>query len=230
MIPSILKKTPKKKILIVVLGSDRGLCGSFNTDLLEKLDDILSTYQTIKRDVDIWALGIHLSSKMKPWDITPSYTERFTRRAIPTFKQAYRLGTKLLELFESGHYLEILILLNQEGSGNRLQISTEPLLPVRVSSHHQENVTKKWPPPIIETPPESLLTQIYQQVTVIKFYSLLLASSAAEHAVRYRLLEDATQNIERLTEELEMDIQRARQESITAEMIELASSAGLINS
>lgn len=227
--PLRTEESSEERNLLVVLGSDRGLCGSFNTDLLEKLDDILQTYQTVKNEVDIWALGFRLAAKMKQRGITPKYTERFTRRAIPSFKQAHRLGNRMLEKFASGYYGEILILLNQEESGSRLQTSTESLLPVKTTSGQEEKGVELWPPPIIETPPEGLLAQISKQVAVIKFYSLLLVSSAAEHGVRYRLLENATQNIENLTEELELEIQRARQEAITAEMIELASSAGLIN-
>ena len=222
-------ETTKARILIVALGSDRGLCGSFNKDTAEHLLRQKKEYRESGFEVDIWTLGLRLTTSLERLDLDLDHTERFTRRAVPVYKKADRLVKRMLKDFEQGKYQSVVVMFNDNPSGEPKEITPRLLLPADMSLAEKQGRTEIWPPPIIETSVDSLFERILDQVVVIKFYSFLLASSASEHAVRYRLLEDATQNIERLTEELQMDVQRARQQAITTEMSELAAAAGLIN-
>jgi F-type H+-transporting ATPase subunit gamma len=85
-----------------------------------------------------------------------------------------------------------------------------------------------WPPPIIDTDPLSLYTTVIEQSVAVELYRVLLASSAAEHSMRFQLMESATQNADRLIEELTLIIRTARRQEITQEMQELAAGAGLL--
>lgn len=217
------------RVLIVALGSDRGLCGSFNKDTVERLLQKEKEYRASGFEVNVWSLGLRLTTNLERIGLTPDHTERFTRRAVPVYKKADRLARRMLEDFERGKYQSVVVMFNENPRGDQKEISPHLLLPADMSLAEKQGRSEMWPPPIIETDADSLFERILDQVVVIKFYSFLLASSASEHAMRYRLLENATQNIERLTEELQMDVQRARQQAITTEMSELAAAAGLIN-
>jgi F-type H+-transporting ATPase subunit gamma len=219
----------EERVLIVALGSDRGLCGSFNKDTAERLLQQKKEYRASGFEVDVWSLGLRLTTDLERLGLTPDHTERFTRRAVLVYKKADRLAGRMLEDFEQGKYQRVVVMFNDNPRGDQKEISPRLLLPADMSLAEKQGRSEMWPPPIIETDADSLFERILDQVVVIKFYSFLLASSASEHAMRYRLLEDATQNIERLTEELQMDVQRARQQAITTEMSELAAAAGLIN-
>jgi F-type H+-transporting ATPase subunit gamma len=85
-----------------------------------------------------------------------------------------------------------------------------------------------WPPPIIETDPLSLYATVVEQWAAVQLYEVLLDTAAAEHSTRFQLMESATQNADRLIEELTLVIQTARRQAITQEMAELAAGAGLI--
>jgi ATP synthase F1 gamma subunit len=102
-----------------------------------------------------------------------------------------------------------------------------PLLPPPLPE--KRPLADTWPPPIIETDPVTLYTQIVQQWTATRFYTLLLQSAMAEHSVRYQLMESAGQNVERLIDELAVVVQAARQQTITREMQALAVGAGLVS-
>ncbi|MBC7260507.1 MAG: F0F1 ATP synthase subunit gamma, partial [Chloroflexi bacterium] len=100
----------------------------------------------------------------------------------------------------------------------RLLPPTIPSVPVEESQF----------PPIIETDPTGLYMRLAELWLTAKLYQILLDSAVAEHSARYQLLDGATQNAERLIEELKLSLQVARQEAITAEMLDLISGAGMI--
>jgi F-type H+-transporting ATPase subunit gamma len=92
----------------------------------------------------------------------------------------------------------------------------------------REQRTEPWPPPIIETDPLSLYATVVDQWAAVQLYEVLLDAAAAEHSTRFQLMESATQNTDRLIDELTLTIQTARRQEITQEMAELAAGSGLI--
>jgi F-type H+-transporting ATPase subunit gamma len=92
----------------------------------------------------------------------------------------------------------------------------------------QKQRGRPWPPPIVETDPLSLYATVVEQWAAVQLYEVLLDAAAAEHSTRFQLMESATQNADRLIDELTLTIQTARRHEITQEMAELAAGAGLI--
>jgi F-type H+-transporting ATPase subunit gamma len=86
----------------------------------------------------------------------------------------------------------------------------------------------RWPPVVIDTDPRRLLARVLEQWTVVDFHARLLDAAASEHSARYRLMEGAVKNAERLIDELTQQVNIARQQEITTEMQELAAGAGLL--
>jgi F-type H+-transporting ATPase subunit gamma len=111
----------------------------------------------------------------------------------------------------------------------QLPVESEPVVKRRFGlGRFTRAQGRPWPPIIIETDPLSLYVHIVQRWAVASLYDLLLDSAAAEHSVRFQLLETATQNTERLIEELTLMVQTAQQQEITREVQELAAGAGMI--
>jgi F-type H+-transporting ATPase subunit gamma len=113
--------------------------------------------------------------------------------------------------------------------GSPSQASHQPLR----SGHNQDPAARAhrlepWPPPIVETDPLSLYAAVVEQWAAVQLYEVLLDGAAAEHSTRFQLMEAATQNTDRLIDELTLTIQTARRQEITQEMAELAAGAGLI--
>lgn len=218
------------RALLVALGSDRGLCGPFNRDLADRIPREVDNLETPGREVELWSLGVRLHTASERLDIRPDLAERFSRKAVPDFSKADRLSRLCIERFQTGAIEEVRVLYNRPRKGGQYSITLKRLLPTELDGIREEKRDEFWPPPIIETDPGGLLRRLLIQIVQFRFKQCMLESSAAEHAARYHILEAAAQNTERLSEELEMEVQLARQEAITTEMLDLLAAAGLIKS
>jgi F-type H+-transporting ATPase subunit gamma len=216
----------RRRTLLVVLGSDRGLCGTFNSDLVEALSGLLSQMEEERREAEVWILGHRLKASLDREEIPVDHVEGFAKGSVPDFRRALRLAESIQAGFKEGRFDRVLILMNKRLQAERTRSEVEQLLPVKMKDI--QGKAERWPPPILETDPEELRERIRKQAVEVNLYRFLLTSSAAEHAARFHLLENASQNMERLTEELEMEVQLARQQAITTEMMDLIAAAGLI--
>lgn len=221
-------EAPPGGTLLMALGSDRGLCGSFNTDLAEAVVDHLSYELDPEQEVELWALGSRLQAALGQLGIQPDREERFAEGSVPDFPRALRLAEEIQDGVQEGRFQRVRMIFNQQVRADRNRPVVEQLLPVELAEEPEPGKHERWPPPILETDPGGLGRRIRVQAVQVNLYRFMLTSSAAEHAARFRLLEDASQNMDRLTEELEMEIQLARQQAITTEMMDLIAAAGLL--
>jgi F-type H+-transporting ATPase subunit gamma len=219
-----------KKTLLIALGSDRGLCGPFNRQVAEALQGQEKQIRDQGGETRLWALGMRLRSPLAQMEISPDYEERFASGSVPDYQQTYFLAERIRAEVQEEHCGRVLVVFNRLVRANQARPVVEQLVPVELKGFHDGVEEKSWPRPIVETDPEGLLERIRLQAVEINLYRYLLSSSAAEHAIRFHLLEDAAQNMDRLIEELEMDIQLARQQAITTEMMDLIAAAGLLKS
>ncbi|MBS3750770.1 MAG: F0F1 ATP synthase subunit gamma [Anaerolineales bacterium] len=224
--PGRMQAGARRRALLVVLGSDRGLCGTFNSDLVEVLSDLLAQMEEERREVEVWILGHRLKSSLDREEILVDHVEGFAEGSVPDFQRALRLAESIQAGFKEGRFGRVLILMNKRLQAEQTRSEVEQLLPMKMKD--VQGKAERWPPPILETDPEELRERIRKQAVEVNLYRFLLISSAAEHAARFHLLENASQNMERLTEELEMEVQLARQQAITTEMMDLIAAAGLI--
>ena len=224
--PGRMQAGARRRTLLVVLGSDRGLCGTFNTDLVEALSGLLAQMDEERREALVWVLGHRLKSSLDREEILVDHAEGFAESTVPDFQRALQLAESIQAGFKEGRFGRVLIILNKRLQAERTRSEVEQLLPMKMKDI--QGKAERWPPPILETDPEELRERIRKQALEVNLYRFLLTSSAAEHAARFHLLENASQNMERLTEELEMEVQLARQQAITTEMMDLIAAAGLI--
>lgn len=235
-LPEGVKPSPSEALfahsrtLLVALGSDRGLCGRFNNDIVNQLvvQHRILDEQGIPHET--WSLGLRLKRTLENSDVDTAFSGRFARRTLPAFDTAHDLASRMLAGLHAGDFREIVLVLNRERRAGRYSTVAERLLPAESATGSGSVHEVTWPSPIIETDPTGLLDRILAQAAAVQLFGAMLASSAAEHAARYHLLEDAAQNTERLAGDLEMAVQLARQQAITAEMQELAAGSGLIKS
>jgi len=226
--PDRMQVEARRRTLLVTLGSDRGLCGTFNSDLVEVLSEQLAQIEAEGREVEVWVLGHRLKISLDREEVRVDHAEGFAEGSVPDFQRAYRLAESIQAGFREGRFGRVFVIMNQRLRAERTRSEVEQLLPMKLEDIQGE--VERWPPPILETDPESLRERIRRQAVEVNLYRFMLTSSAAEHAARFHLLENASQNMERLSEELEMEVQLARQQAITTEMMDLIAAAGLIKS
>ena len=222
-----LKKHGDSDGIVLIIGSERGLCGKFNETLAKNALEWINAQGF--SSVQIWAVGKRMIQTLEKRDIDLSW-----RKANPgiekfSYTQAYLLIQDWLEQYEKEAFDHFMILYNQPGNGKRYELSVVRLLPYEISQSVLASDDERWPTPIIETDPKGIFHQILQQYIASSFYQALLLSTAAEHASRYYLLEDAQQNADEIIQELKRIIHTERKRKITQQVQELAVGAGLLD-
>lgn len=226
------KKSPTiSSAIILIIGSERGLCGKFNQILA------LNALAWIKEQnfpsYQVWAMGNRLIRELERMEVDISWSNPLPASDVPTYQDAYSYTQNWLTQFESYNFNQLFLLHNQIKAGSNYQFGTLKLLPYELNTTETERETEQpanlWPPAIIESEPDEIYHQIIEQRIALSFYQVLLKSAAAEHSSRYSLMQDAKDNAEDIVEELNRIINTERKRKITQEMQELASGAGLLD-
>ena len=223
------EKQASRRIRTLVIGSERGLCGEYNSVIVRKLHAYLEEQEQVKSQIDVAVLGSRLESRLQRAGIKTDWSDRLSLSKLPTYDLAQRLVHGWLDQFEREKIDAVDVVYNAYQTGGGYEPMIVRLIPPESDAYRQKD-EPLWPPTIVETDPLPLYLQLAQQWIILRLYEILLSAAVAVHSNRYQLMESATQNAEELIEELSVTIQRARQEAITREMQELAAGAGLIGS
>ncbi len=213
------------RIAVLVIGSERGLCGSFNAALVTRTAEYLRARQQAHEQVELWALGARLVRliRRRKWKLAWSGALSIT--ALPSFSIAWELSRRWLTDYEARRLDAVDLIYNAYHKAGVYTPVVVRLCPPTLPAEVQ---AQSWPPPIVETPPLSLYARVIEQWTILQLYQVLLESAASEHSARFQLMEAATQNAERLIAELNQLVQSARKHAITQEVQQLAVGAGLV--
>lgn len=220
-------QTSRPRIALVVIGTERGLCGRFNLTLVEYCEQYLQDWGAQGATVEIVALGARVIRILRSRGRKLHTAKRLPSASLPSWEIGASLMRQWLERYEQNAVDALDVAYCQyRGAGGYAPIITRvvpPSLPIMPADD-----SELWPPFEIETDPAGLYSQVIEQWIVTWFYDLLLQSAVAEHAARSQLMDAATQNAQRALDELSQAIQLARQYAITSEMQELAAGAGLL--
>jgi F-type H+-transporting ATPase subunit gamma len=216
------------QIAALVIGSERGLCGRFNTSIAEHTERYLSRETISAADVTLMSLGNRASRALRRRKLTPAWNGTLSVTTLPSFSLTFELTHRWLTRYEGQELDAVDVIHNAYRGTGTYEPTVTRLIPPALPLDEGDPGSTAWPPPIIETDPLGLYATIIEQWTAVAFYNLLLDSVAAEHSTRFQLMESATQNADRLIDELTLVIQTARQQAITQEMQELAIGAGMI--
>lgn len=216
---------PMESLALLVIGSERGLCGVFNDAVVTYAEQILAKHSRSGVKVMLMTLGMRTERAFRRRERVPVWSKPLSVTALPPYNLAVELVSEWLQSYEQEELDTVEVVYNVPRGIMHYEPTVERLLPPVIFSSTTE---EEWPPMIIETDPLGLYARVVELWLSTRLYHILLESAIAEHSARYQLLDGATQNAERLVEELKLRLLIARQEAITAEMQDLASGAGLI--
>lgn len=228
--------------VLLVVGSERGLVGSFNRLLAERALALLPEGQdgpAGEGEIELWLLGTRPARILERAGRPPDHSRALPAATMPPYRLADTLTRRWLARYEAGQIDGASVLYNTYGGPGQYSPRRVRLVPPRIELGTGEASSagrpaaggpagEPWPPPIVETDPLGLYAQIVRQLAAIGLYGLLLESATAEHSARYQLMEDATQNAERLIDELTLEMRQAQRQAITQEMQQLVAGAGLL--
>lgn len=219
-----------ERIIALIIGSERGLCGRFNSAIANWFNQYIESQSSHKVRIELWVLGSRLNRIFDNQSRFIAWSGTLTATALPTYRFAFDLTRNWLNSYESIEIDVVKVFYNVYQGAGHYQPSTIQLIPPLISTLGNTVLNDSpWPPLIIETNPLRLYQHIIEQLISIKLYECLIESAAAEHSVRFQLMEEATKNADRLTDELTIVVQAARRHSITKELQELATGAGLLD-
>jgi F-type H+-transporting ATPase subunit gamma len=219
----LLRPREIKKVAILVLSSDRGLCGSYNTTIFR---EVLARIEQLKKEnkgvalilVGLKAVGFfkHVKvEKLKTYTLLP---------AVPTVQEAKLIADQTAELFVSKQVDAVEIMGARFISMLRSEVTDTKFLPVHMPEKAEHGAMKPerlFEPSIIEVMETELLPK-YIENTV---YQALLEASAAELAARMNAMTNASNNARDLISSLTLVYNKARQGSITQELLEIVGGA-----
>jgi F-type H+-transporting ATPase subunit gamma len=220
----VLTRREIKKVGIIVLSSDRGLCGSYNSTVFR---DVIARVQTLREEgkevglilVGLKAVGFFKSIKIeklgKPFTLLP---------AIPTVEEAKLIAGQASECFTSGQVDAIEIIGTDFISLLRSQVKNTQYLPIQLpkaEEHKSLQPIRLFEPDVKDVMQRELLPK-YIQNTI---YQALLEAAASELAARMNAMTNASNNARDLISSLTLIYNKARQASITQELLEIVGGA-----
>jgi F-type H+-transporting ATPase subunit gamma len=217
-----------EKVLLVVVTSNRGLCGAFNINVVKQAIQLTETTfatQMKSRKLDLYCIGKKGAEtlKSKGFQVSNIETAIFDRL---NFENVTPLAENLMQQFATGQYDRIVLVYNRFKNAAVQILQTEQFLPVAESV--MEDTTGKehrHVDYIFEPGKEEIITELIPKTLKVQFYKALLDSFAAEHGARMTAMHQATDNATELLKNLKLHYNKARQASITNEILEIAGAA-----
>ena len=218
--------TPKEEVKTVdllLITADRGLCGSFNTNLLTAAERFIRAKSAEGVQVNVIAAGRKASDyfRRRPVNVRESYTGLLNKVA---YEDARRIGTELNEQFETGGADEVYVIYSHFISIAKQQASMVRLLPI-TPSKQEEGEAEKYFAYLFEPSHAALLTDLLPNYIFVQILECLYQTSVGEHAARMAAMENATSNCKELVRSLTLTYNKARQAGITKELMDIVGGA-----
>ena len=206
-----------KRVGYVVVSSDRGLAGSFNTNVLKTAQAEIETIG--KKNVDVCCIGKKARDhfKRRNYNIIESHIEFWNELK---FGNALAIGTGIISHFTQKYVDEIHVVYNEFVNVASQHVVSERLLPLVFESDKKPIIDR-----LYEPNKDDLVKSLIPRHLNIQMWKYLLESYASEQAARMLAMENATGNAEDMIKELTLKFNKARQAAITKEMLEIVSGA-----
>ncbi len=219
----------EKKILIVSISSDRGLCGSFNSTIFKATLKLISdkyAAQHSKGNVVILPIGkkaFEYFSK-RNYPMVDAYATLITSLS---FEKVSEAGEFMMNAFQKGEFDKIEIVYNEFKNVATQILRTEQFLPILPVSNANNTQEVDY---IYQPNQEEIVTGLIPKSLKVQLYKSILDSNAAENGARMTAMDKATDNAGELLKELKLTYNRTRQAAITKEILEIVAGAEALKS
>jgi F-type H+-transporting ATPase subunit gamma len=219
----LLQKRPAKIVRLVVVTSDRGLCGAFNTNIIRRALEFIRDCEARGLKVEIGLVGRKGRDffRRRNWKMHEPFIDVFERL---TYEHGIEIGQAASDQYTSGMFDEAHVIYNEFKSAMQQRVIVEQLFPIESfddSGSSEEAVgTYLYEPDESELLDALLIKHLHAQV-----FRILLESSAAEQAARMSAMDGATRNAGELIKKLTLYYNKTRQAAITKELMDIVGGA-----
>jgi F-type H+-transporting ATPase subunit gamma len=218
-----VREQPAKAGVLVVT-SDRGLAGSYNSNVLKVGEQAVADARARGLEPVVYVVGKKAVGYFRFRGV-PMQREWQGFSEVPPYEKAEEIGRALIEDFSAGEIDELACAYTDFRSAFTLRATLQrflPIAPEEVSGAGQDHVDPEY---LFEPEPEQILDHLLPQYLITKVYAALLESAASENAARRRAMKAATDNAEDIIKILTRQANRARQDEITTEISEIVGGA-----
>lgn len=215
-----------KKLLLIVITSNRGLAGAFNSSVIKKANSIISSAKDTGIEVQVLTIG------KKGYDLLKKHITVYKNSSSIWEELKYEnisaLSEEIVEKFSIGEFDQVRIIYNRFKNAATQIVTDEQYLPVELSTNEtvEHTVQADY---IFEPSKEKILTDLIPQTLKTQLYKTILDSNASEHGARMTAMHKATDNADTLRKELILQYNKERQAAITNEILEIVGGAEALN-
>jgi F-type H+-transporting ATPase subunit gamma len=236
--PMLIDRPEIKRVGHVVFTADRGLCGAYNTSVIRATEAEIREHARLGHEYELVVVGRKAESyfRFRNYDITAVHAG-FTDN--PSYEDARAIAQPLIERYEAGDLDRVQLAYTRFISAGRQEVIVRALLPLTdddlIGSHEGEAAEADAEAEPgggyeFEPGPDVILDRLLPRYAEARVYAALLNAAASEHAARQRAMKAATDNAEELIDSLTRTMNRARQDAITTEIMEIVGGAEALRS
>lgn len=220
-----------KRVLIVVVTSDRGLAGAFNANIVKTANALVEQrYQQLfnQGNVDFLAIGKKGGEALtkKGLNVMSDFQALFMELSFDTARKA---SEYVMNAYLEGKYDRVEVIYNEFKNVATQIIRTEQFLPIKQTTVASFNLSHPEVDYIFEPSKEEIVKELIPKSLKIQFYKYLLESNASEHGARMTAMDKATENAKEMLKALKLTYNRSRQAAITKEILEIVGGAEALN-
>tara|TARA_B100000424_G_C22932792_1_gene496180 strand:- start:942 stop:1817 length:876 start_codon:yes stop_codon:yes gene_type:complete len=220
----LMKKSSGNKVLLIAFSSNRGLCGGFNSNVIKEVKRIVQ--ENPDKEYSILPIGKKVYDAFKKTSLIntnenlPKECEKIWDNL--SYENAVEIILDIISSFQKEVFDESYIIYNSFKNAAIQKLTNEKFLPVEPIEESTDAKTVDY---IFEPNQEEILNELIPNSLKIKFYKALLDSFASEHGARMTAMHKATDNATEMKKELTLFYNKARQASITSEILEIVAGA-----
>lgn len=222
-----LEEGESKNAAILIISSDKGLCGSYNSSLYKKVKSVIE--ENNETHYELFFIGRKVKELLARDGHVQSKTFAYAK-ADPEYSEAQAIVEELATLFKSGKVGKLYIAFNSFVSAIEFNSTVKQVLPMTVSVEKKEELIKQYPVDFkYEPSAEEILNSLIPEVLRTTLFTSMLDAIAAEHATRMTAMDNATTNSKDMIRNLTLTMNKLRQAAITTELTEIVSGAESLN-
>lgn len=217
----LLEKRDAKKLLLIVVTSDRGLCGGFNSNLCKAGERFIKEQKETFEQISVLTVGRKGYEFLKSRHaIHKNFSNIISK---PNYQAAAMLAQDVIEGYLAGDYDQVVMLFNSFRTVMSQDITFQQLLPiVPEEKGAADEIGTEY---IYEPSVSDLLAEILPKNIEVQIFKAMLESVAGEHGARMTAMDSASKNASEMIGKLTLQYNRARQAAITTELMEIISGA-----
>lgn len=223
-----LSESASKNAALLVISSDKGLCGGYNSQLMKRVKGFLAENKDLS--FKFYFIGRKVRELLAREGMEEEKTFTFSS-SEPAFDEVRKIAKELSDLFVKEQVGKVFIAFNSFVSAIEFDSKVSQILPMTLSEEEKEKLTEEFPIDFkYEPSAEEILNKLIPEVFTTSVFTSVLDAIAAEHGARMTAMDNATTNSKEMIRNLTLTANKLRQAAITTELTEIVSGAESLNS